>query len=159
MLSFSISLLLISSIVMGQTNFTLNDTVLVVDQEYEYPIHIRSASARLEGFRSLDSSLFDSLVHFLKIHQDKKFEIGVHTDYRGSTEGNRRISQRQAENLMEILYRHGIQESQLIPVGYGEVFTQYNEFTINRLKTREEREKLHLLNGRIVFRVREMEEK
>ena len=156
-MGFCICLLLISSILIGQTPFTLNDTSLVVGQEYEYPIHISNVTARLKGFRSHDTSSFDSLVRFLKVHQDKKFEIGVHTDYRGKNEFNKKVSKAQAEYLIAILLEHGIDESQLIPVGYGEMYLRYNEFVINGFKTEEERKKAHLLNGRIVFIVREID--
>ena len=46
-------------------------------------------------------------------------ELSAHTDYRGSAEYNKRLSQRRAESVVNYLIAHGIASDRLTPVGYG----------------------------------------
>ena len=97
-------------------------------------------------------------------------ELSAHCDYKGSSEYNKRLSQRRAESVVNYLIEHGIQKDRLTPVGYGkempktvrkklterfpylkegDVLTQ--EF-IEQLKP-EEQEPCNQLNRRTEFRV------
>lgn len=47
-------------------------------------------------------------------------EIGSHTDARGSSEANQRLSERRAKSVVEYLIAKGIDKERLLAVGYGE---------------------------------------
>ena len=47
-------------------------------------------------------------------------ELSAHTDYRGSDEYNKALSQKRAETVVDYLIKKGIAADRLTPVGYGE---------------------------------------
>ena len=47
-------------------------------------------------------------------------EMGSHTDSKGSTEYNQKLSQKRAESVVNYLVAKGIPEQNLKPQGYGE---------------------------------------
>lgn len=47
-------------------------------------------------------------------------EIGSHTDARGSSDANQRLSERRAKSVVEYLISKGIDKERLLAVGYGE---------------------------------------
>ncbi|CAN5239707.1 OmpA family protein [soil metagenome] len=88
-------------------------------------------------------------------------ELDAHTDSRGSAEHNRDLAQRRAQSCVDYLVNEkGISKDRLVAKGFGEdhplklangiVLT---EKYINSMKTVAEREALHQLNRRTVFRV------
>ena len=123
------------------------------------------ATLRPESMTALDS-----LVLLLQENPNVTIELSAHCDYKGSSEYNKRLSQRRAESVVNYLIEHGIQKDRLTPVGYGkevpktvrkklterypflkegDVLTQ--EF-IEQLKP-EEQEPCNQLNRRTEFRV------
>ena len=62
------------------------------------------------------SKLLDMMIE----NEDYIVEIGSHTDARGSTRYNVKLSQRRAEAVVRWLVDHGINENRLVPRGYGE---------------------------------------
>ena len=61
----------------------------------------------------------DQLVKLLEENPNVTIELSAHTDYRGSAEYNKRLSQRRAESVIRYLIEHGIAADRLTPVGYG----------------------------------------
>lgn len=110
------------------------------------PILYELGSARLtaESRTIIDNKL-------LKLMKDKpnvRIEISSHTDSRGSTSDNEKLSQARAESVVNYLVGRGIQRSRLVAKGYGE----------GRLKNRcgdgvECSENEHAVNRRTEFRV------
>lgn len=62
----------------------------------------------------------DSLVMLLNDNPNITIELGAHTDYKGSDEYNKNLSQRRAEQVVKYLIGKGIAAERLTPVGYGE---------------------------------------
>jgi len=59
----------------------------------------------------------------LKVANDKKnafIEIGSHTDARGSSENNQKLSERRAKSVAEYLITKGVAKDRIIAIGYGE---------------------------------------
>jgi len=113
----------------------------------------------------------DSLVTLLNDNPNVTIELSAHTDFRGSADYNKRLSQRRAESVVNYLIEHGIAADRLTPVGYGEerpkkirrrVAARYDflkaddvltEDFIKALKEEEQQETCHQLNRRTEFRV------
>ena len=62
----------------------------------------------------------DALATFLMKYPDIKIELSSHTDSRGGTRYNRRLSQQRAENAVNYLASRGIERSRMVPLGFGE---------------------------------------
>lgn len=62
----------------------------------------------------------DALASFLNQYQDIEIELSSHTDSRGGTRYNKRLSQKRAESAVKYLVNQGISSSRLTAVGYGE---------------------------------------
>lgn len=62
----------------------------------------------------------DSLVLMLTENPNITIELSAHTDYRGSEEYNKVLSQKRAESVVAYLIQKGIAAERLTPVGYGE---------------------------------------
>ncbi len=113
----------------------------------------------------------DQLIELLKLNPEIKIEIMAHTDYRGTDEYNKRLSQGRANSVVDYLIKHGIKKDRLVAKGYGEtkpfvvdketaekypflkegqVLTQ--QF-IESLPNKEEQEICNELNRRTEFRV------
>ena len=112
----------------------------------------------------------DQLVKLLEENPNVTIELSAHTDYRGSAEYNKRLSQRRAESVIRYLMDHGIAADRLTPVGYGKEtpktirrkvtekypFLKENDvLTEEYIKTlgEEEQELCNQLNRRTEFRV------
>ena len=74
--------------------------------------------ARLKKPTGKDSA--DAMVSFLKKNKNLAFELGIHTDYRGSGEYNFLLSEERAKMLAAYLIRNGIDSSRVQYRGYGE---------------------------------------
>lgn len=69
--------------------------------------------------RPESKTALDSLVLLLRENPNVTIELSAHCDYKGSSEYNKRLSQRRAESVVNYLIEHGIQKDRLTPVGYG----------------------------------------
>ena len=121
--------------------------------------------------RPESTTALDSLVTLLNDNPNVTIELSAHTDYRGSNEYNKRLSQRRAESVVNYLTEHGIAADRLTPVGYGEErpkkirrrLTEKHPFLktddilteafIKALKEEEQQEICNQLNRRTEFRV------
>ena len=69
--------------------------------------------------RSKSEKALDALVNLLKENPNVTIELSAHTDYFGSADYNKRLSQRRADAVVAYLTAHGIVKDRLTPVGYG----------------------------------------
>ena len=69
--------------------------------------------------RPESTEALDKLVTLLNENPNVTIELSAHTDYRGSAEYNKRLSQRRAESVVNYLTEHGIAADRLSPMGYG----------------------------------------
>ena len=69
--------------------------------------------------RPESAEALDQLVALLNENPNVTIELSAHTDYRGSAEYNKRLSQRRAESVVNYLKDHGIAPDRMTPVGYG----------------------------------------
>ena len=123
------------------------------------------ATLRPESTKALDK-----LVQLLQENPNVTIELSAHTDYKGSAEYNKRLSQRRAEAVVRYLTEHGIENERLTPVGYGKekpksirrkVAAQYPFLKENdvlteeyvKTLTEEQQEQCNQLNRRTEFRV------
>ena len=120
--------------------------------------------------RPESTEALDQLVKLLEENPNVTIELSAHTDFRGSAEYNKRLSQRRAESVIRYLIEHGIASDRLTPVGYGKEkpktikrkltekypFLKENDvLTEEYIKTfgEEEQEECNQLNRRTEFRV------
>ena len=120
--------------------------------------------------RPESASALDELVVLLKENPNVTIELSAHTDYKGSAEYNKQLSQRRAESVVKYLTEHGIENERLTPVGYGKempkmirkkVAERYPFLKENDVLTEEyvktlkedEQEQCNQLNRRTEFRV------
>lgn len=121
--------------------------------------------------RPESETALDQLVKLLEENPNITIELSAHTDYRGSAEYNKRLSQRRAESVVNYLIQHGIAKDRLTPVGYGKekpkeirkkLTERYpylkegdalSEEFIKALPKEEQQEECNQLNRRTEFRV------
>ena len=117
------------------------------------------------------AAALDDLVKLLNENPNITIELSAHTDYKGSEEYNKRLSQRRAESVVEYLIEHGIAADRLTPVGYGKdkpkkirrkVAEKYpflkendvlTEEFIKTLEDEEQQEQCNQMNRRTEFKV------
>ena len=101
-----------------------------VSNEYvlQFPLANISAPVLIENIfydfdkatlRPESATALDELVKLLEENPNITIELSAHTDYRGSADYNKRLSQRRAESVVNYLIEHGIAADRLTPVGYG----------------------------------------
>ncbi len=121
--------------------------------------------------RPESKTALDDLVKLLNENPNITIELSAHTDYKGSAEYNKRLSQRRAESVVNYLIEHGIAADRLTPVGYGKenpkkirrkVAEKYpflkendvlTEEFIKTLENEEQQEECNQLNRRTEFKV------
>ena len=103
------------------------NTLVALDSVYKTLVDVgkRFGGKILYGLDSANirpsaAKVLDSLVVFLQQNPDIRFELGSHTDSRGSAESNMALSQRRADSAVAYLVRHGIDPHRIIARGYGE---------------------------------------
>ena len=119
--------------------------------------------------RPESATALDQLVTLLKENPNVTIELSAHTDYKGSAEYNKRLSQRRAEAVVSYLTEHGIEADRLTPVGYGKerpkkirkkltekypflkVDDELTEDFIKALADEEQQEQCNQLNRRTEF--------
>ncbi len=134
----------------NETYITLYDTIrlerIVAEKEMVIPnIYYAYDSSSLlpESFPVLDT-----LIQLFSDNPSLLFEIGSHTDSRGSDVYNLDLSQRRAQSVVDYFLSQGIPASSLEPKGYGESML-LNSCDDGQQCTEEE----HQLNRRTTFRV------
>lgn len=106
------------------------DTVAKESKEYvlQFPLASITAPVLIDNiFYDFDKATLtanstkalDALVNTLKENPHVTIELSAHCDYKGSSEYNKRLSQRRAQSVVDYLIAHGIAKDRLTPVGYG----------------------------------------
>ena len=62
----------------------------------------------------------DKLIKYMQLHPDLKVELSSHTDCRGSSEYNEKLSQNRARSCIDYIISQGINPEAIIAMGYGE---------------------------------------
>ncbi|MFM7566433.1 MAG: OmpA family protein [Flavobacteriales bacterium] len=62
----------------------------------------------------------DKLVKYMQIHPDLKVELSSHTDCRGTSAYNEKLSQERARSCIDYIISQGINPESIIAMGYGE---------------------------------------
>lgn len=89
---------------------------------------------------------FDTIMAFIDYHRGKDFEVIGHTDERGTVQYNQGLSERRAKKVFDVLVGRGVDPKRLTRIGRSEL-----ELAIPHAKNERE----HLLNRRVVVRVKE----
>ena len=122
------------------SNFSKGDIIRVPNLDIEL----------LNREKEVQNDSLDALVNFLNAHPELKVEIACHTDSRGNLAGNLQASQYRAEGIRNYLIKQkGIAADRLKAKGYGESKLLISDSVIGDAKTKEEKEKLHMVNRRI----------
>lgn len=144
---FFIILFVIPTVIFSQTKKTFNDS------NFSKGDIIRVPNLEVELLNREKDVINDSLevlIDFLKRHSDMKLELACHTDSRGNLAGNLQASQYRAEGIRNYLIkRKNINPEMIKAKGYGETKLLISDQTISNAKTKEEKEKLNLINRRI----------
>jgi len=77
--------------------------------------NFNDASIRPDARKDLDL-----VVDVLRKYPNMAIELGSHTDSRGGTRYNKKLSQKRAENAVAYLVNQGLDAARIAPIGYGE---------------------------------------
>jgi len=127
---------------------------IVLNKEYDMPVVLYPlGSAELLIDASVNSSdSLNYLVDLLERNENLVIQLEAHTDSRGSSSANKKLSQDRAETCVNYLAEKGIAAERMVPVGYGEDALLVSDAEINRLPE-SERERAHQRNRRTVFKI------
>jgi peptidoglycan-associated lipoprotein len=98
----------------------------------------------------------DSLNFLFKTLTDNPtiiIELSAHTDSRGNAALNEKLSQARAQSCVDYLVSKGIPVERMKAQGYGKRKLKITDAQIGKAKTKEEKEALHQLNRRTVFKI------
>lgn len=107
---------------------TTNKTDRIIDLELELPPIKKGEKFKLENIfydlnkstlRPESKSSLDKLAKFI-IDNDLKIELSAHTDSRGSSSYNQRLSQARAQSCVDYLIKNGVKPYNIKAKGYGE---------------------------------------
>lgn len=124
----SLLFLFASSFLFSQT-FSLSDTNFKVGSYYRsfnVLFDLAKSTLRPDCYPNLDS-----ILTFLNSNPSVKIEIGVHSDYRGTTLANKDLTRSRALSIMNYFISKGIDSKRLTSVGYGEAKPIYSEEEIS----------------------------
>ncbi len=138
---------IISTTLFSQTNKTFSDS------NFNKGDIIRVPNLDIELLnreKDVKNDSLEALVDFLQKHSNLKFELACHTDSRGNLAGNQQSSQYRADGILKYLIKYkNINPDMITAKGYGETKLLIQDPVIANAKTKEEKEKLHLINRRI----------
>jgi len=151
----------------GQTRKTLKDTVFNKGDIIKIPTFYLDPDGHLviEGqpnakyppqrFDYTDS--LKMVADFIKSHKNLVLEIGVHDDIRNSEKFSLNFSEAKAMRVYDALIAgYSVDDNQIKYKGYGKSQPLISEKQIAKAKTKEEKEKLHAINGRFQLKVLEV---
>ncbi len=127
---------------------------IVLNKEYDMPVVLYPlGSAELLIDASVNSAdSLNYLVDLLDRNENLVIQLEAHTDSRGSSSANKKLSQDRAETCVNYLVEKGIASERMVPLGYGEDALLVSDAEINRLPE-SERERAHQRNRRTVFKI------
>jgi OOP family OmpA-OmpF porin len=155
---FIICLTILTTSIISQTKtFNLSDSILVVGQEYiTRQIYFDLGKATL---KPESKAVLDSLVMFINLNKKLKLEIGVHSDSRTNPNCCDKPTENRARSIAQYLIDQSISPDRIVAKGYGASKLLIKDEQINKVKTKAEKEVLHALNRRIVFKIIEQQQK
>ena len=131
----------------GEKAFEISKKVYEEDNSVAYLLNIYydsgRASVRKEGIIELEK-----LLALLQENPDIIVEISSHTDSKGSSTVNEKLSQRRAHAIVQYLINKGISPKRLVAIGYGE--TKPVNHCVDGVDCSEEE---YQMNRRTEFRV------
>lgn len=134
----------------GQADTTIfPDEQITLDIRFAY----NKSDIQPESF-----AVLDSIVSLLLLHDTLKYEVGAHSDCRGSNQYSTCLTCKRAKSVAQYFIDKGVDTEKLRHQGYGEEVPRKLENGtlltcdyINKLKTKQEQEIAHQKNRRIVF--------
>lgn len=110
--------------VLGKDSFSIDQELLQPNQVCELPFTVDFSdeeSMSDDAMKQWSSKIdFLNWVDFFNLHSGWNFEIQNHTDCRAGAGSNQELSKKRAKQLVLLLERSGVRESQLSARGYGE---------------------------------------
>ena len=103
--------------------------------------------------RSESYPCLDSVADLMKKHPEIIWELGSHTDQRGSDTFNLKLSQARANQVVKYLVSVGVSDDNIVGVGYGESQLINNDEIIKATSLKADKEKLYQENRRTEFKV------
>jgi len=133
--------------------FEFLDSVFKVGQEKR--IEIRNEICNFGITDGKKQVIFDSIYHFLNSNKRVSISIIQHTDTRGSTAANQKLSEARAKAVKTELVRKGITADRVEAIGKGESEPIHPEKEINQYKESnpDKFEQLHQINRRTIIRI------
>lgn len=133
------------------TNFKKDFVLTPVQEEIRFPAVLYDLGKATLRPESKDSLEF--LYRTLTTNPTIIIELSAHTDSRGSTKSNDDLSQARAQSCVDYLISKGIPAARMQAKGYGERKLKITDAQIAKAKTKEEKEALHQINRRTVFKI------
>lgn len=133
--------------------YKLSDEEFTINSVYRfYPKYLFSCNPKDTVLIRIE---LDSIVDFIKLHPEIKFEIGYHTDYKGYDTSNMKLSFERAKLIDKYLILFGVNSTSILVKGYGETqpLYDYNEVYKNKKLTHREKENLMFLNNRAELKI------
>lgn len=132
--------------------FSLSDTVFKQNQIYRtYNIKFELAKW---VFKSDSYPTLDSIAVFMKAHPSCKIEVGVHSDSRVNPKSSSSgLYQNRAQAIADYLIKLNVSKDRMIPKGWGDRKLLISDAEITKVKTKEEKEKLHSMNRRVELKI------
>lgn len=153
----------------AQSFFYLSDSTFEVGQIKRIEINYQLSGGSFPTIESLP--ILDSIIYFLKKNESLKIEVGAHTDYRGDSTMNIRVSELRAKSVKDYFIEKGIDINRLEHKAYGKnepiivdlkIFKIYSflpvgqrltEEYIKKLDTIEKQEIANILNRRTEIKI------
>lgn len=150
MRAFIIILMLLPLMSLAQRKtFEYSDTTFEVGAVREFYINWSyNRHGIIEG-----ELVIDTISKFLKEHPRLIVEVGIHTDHRGSTTYNQKLSERRAMVVVDLILQQGIDSSQISYKGYGESDPIISEDNIKKECFPEKIESAHQTNRRSEIKI------
>lgn len=153
LLFWTVALGLTSVTAFGQT-FTLAETsfkVGTVYRTYEIVFDLDKTTLNPSSYAHLDS-----IADFMKKNKSLVIEVGIHSESRiceQEAKMSRNLFKSRAKSVVGYLVQKGIDSERIIPIGYGCSQPLITDFQIEKMKTKEEKEKAYQINRRTEFKI------
>lgn len=136
-----------------ETKFEFSDSIFILGQEKRMEFRWSLSNGNIMGH--FNNPSFDSIQKFLLKNESIHVSIIMHTDTRGRTDANMKLSQLRAEAIKSELVSRGISEDRIEAIGKGEYEPIHSEEDINQYKRTDARkfEELHQINRRTIIRI------
>jgi len=106
----------------NDSNIVMKPNQLILGENIAQMIGIQQINYELGSYRITEESevLLQKLVDFLKLYPQLELQLTSHTDSRGSSSFNQKLSQNRANSVLKFLVDNGISQKRLESKGFGE---------------------------------------